>query len=95
MFDSLKLKFRVQSPPTGSTEVTVIAYTVDWINLYSNLNSDVIAVHNNITSRLKTLLQAVNQSFINTFITSLDTQNQDAQSNGRTYGRFRLRKSNN
>ena len=95
MFDTLKLKFRVQNPPTGTTTVTVIAYTVDWINLYSSLNSDVIAVQNNIASRLKTLLQAVNQPFINTFISSLDTQNQDGQQNGRTYGRFRLRKTNN
>lgn len=92
MFDSLKLKFRVVTPPTGNTDVQVTAFAIDWMNLYGSLNSDVIAVHNNVTSRLKTLLLAASQSNITAYINNSDFLNQEGQSNGRVYGRFRLKK---
>jgi hypothetical protein len=95
LFDSVKPKFRVVTPPTGTTNVSVTSYTVDWLNIYDQLNTDVYAVHNGVTQRLKALLLAANQPFITTFVNALDVINQDAQSNARVYGRFRLKRNNN
>jgi hypothetical protein len=94
LFDSLKIKFRVVTPPTGTNTVSLTAYTIDMMNLYSLLNIDAVAVNNNVTSRLKALLLAVGQTYLTNYINSVDTANQEAQSNARNYGRFRLRKKN-
>lgn len=94
LFDSLKIRFRVVNPPTGTNTVSVTGYTIDFINLYSILNSDAVSVNNNVTSRLKTLLTGVGQTYLTDFINSVDAANKEGQSNSRTYGRFRLRKKN-
>lgn len=94
LYDTVKTKFRVPVPPTGTTTVSVTAYTVDMVELYKRLVNDATALQANSTKRLRDLLVAVNQPYLTGRLDAIDVVAADAFTNGRRYGRFKLRRKN-
>jgi hypothetical protein len=93
LFDSLKVKFRVQNPPAGTNPVTVTAMTGDWILVLRKLYFDPVAINAGCTNRISTLLEAVNQPYLNGKITEIkDASNTTPFGAGRVFGRFKLRR---
>jgi hypothetical protein len=90
LFDSSKIKFRIPVPPTGLTNVSITGYTTDFIHLYSRLNMDAIALKGGCTSRLRTLLNAVGQTYLTNKLTAIDTEDTNLFQAGRQFGRFKL-----
>lgn len=97
--DTLKGKFRVQNPPTGTETLSVTAYAVEWVNIYSQLVNDATSIQANCTNRIKAILLALNKTYITDAITNIDTalelQYQEKYQTGRQFGRVRLRRVNN
>lgn len=94
LYDTVKAKFRVPVPPTGTNTVSVTAYTVDMVDLYKRLANDATALQTNSTKRLRDLLVAVNQPYLTGRLDAIDAVAADAFTNGRQYGRFKLRRKN-
>lgn len=92
-FDSLKVKFRVPSPPTGNTTVSFTAYTMDWVLLIQRLKTDEVALQANCTSRIEALLRAVGQTYLTAKIDDVDTDKIGVYTNRRQFGRSRLRRN--
>ena len=93
LFDSCKAKFRVQSPPTGNTTVSITAYTVDWYTVFVRLKNDALALKANCTSRIETLLRAVNQVYLTGKLDDLDAADINTVQAIRLFGRSRLRRN--
>lgn len=91
-FDSLKVKFRIQNPPTGTTTVSFIAYTQDWVLIIQKLKSNQIAISGGCTNRIETLLRAVGQGFLTTKLDAIDIDDTNSFQSFRTFGRSRLRR---
>lgn len=95
-FDSVKVKFRLQNPPTGNNQVAIgELYTVDWIRAYSRLHWNPIAIKAGAVGRVGTVLKAINQPYLTARITAMESVDTAEYLNARQYGRLRLRKSNN
>lgn len=92
-FDSLKILFRVPTPPTGSTTVSFTAYTMDWVLLIQRLKTDEVAIQANCTSRIEVLLRAVGQTFLTGKIDDVDADKAGVFQNRRQFGRSRLRRN--
>lgn len=92
--DSVKVKFRVQNPPTGTTTVSFTAYTMDWIFIIQNLKRDEIALQANCTSRIEALLRAVAQPYLTGKLDDIDVDRANEFQNKRQFGRSRLRRQN-
>lgn len=91
--DSIKVKFRVATPPTGNTPVSITAYTLDWVNLLQWLNDDHIALKSNTTKRVNDLLVAINQPYLNSKITAIARLDADMYTEKRIFGRNKLRRT--
>ena len=91
-FDSVKVKFRVQNPPTGNTTVSFTAYTQDWLLIIQKLKHSDIALNANCASRIETLLRAVNQSYLTGKLDESDVDITNSFQSFRTFGRSRLRR---
>lgn len=92
-FDSLKINYRVPSPPTGTTTVSFTAYTMDWVLLIQRLKTDETALQANCTSRIESLLRAVGQTFLTGKIDDIDIDRAGVFQNRRQFGRSRLRRN--
>ena len=92
LYDSIKVKFRVQNPPTGNTTVSVTGYTMDWLNMFRRLKNDQTALKANCTSRLENLLRAVNQVYLTGKLDALDTADTETFQAFRQLGRNKLRR---
>lgn len=95
IYDSMKAKFRVANPPTGNTLVPVTAVTMDWLLIYATLKGDAIALKGLCTSRLETLLRAVNQVYLTGKLDALDTADVNTFMVRILDGRFKLRRAGN
>lgn len=61
----MKTKFRVTSPPSGTTSVSMSGVPVRaWWWILFRLSYDPVAIHTNIVSRLSTLLTAVGNGWL-------------------------------
>jgi hypothetical protein len=94
LYDTVKIKFRVPVPPTGTSTVSVTGYTMDFIDLYKRLANDATALAANCTSRFRALLVGVNQPYLTGKLDAIDAAIQDQYTNIRQFGRFKLRKKN-
>lgn len=92
-FDSLKINYRVPSPPTGTTTVSFTAYTMDWVLLIQRLKTDETALQANCTSRIESLLRAVAQPYLTAKIDDIDVDRAGVFQNRRQFGRSRLRRN--
>jgi hypothetical protein len=92
LFDSIKAKVRVQNPPTGNTTFPLTGYTADFILLFDMLNNDELALKGGTTSRLETLLRAINQSYLTGKIDILQAADQANFGGCRAIGRQKSRR---
>jgi hypothetical protein len=92
VYDSVKVKFRVQNPPNGTTAVSVTAYTVDWIALIGKLNLDIYAIKANTFSRVETLLRGVGQPYLTGKLDAMAAADQDHITALRLFGRSKNRR---
>jgi hypothetical protein len=91
IYDSLKVRFRVQSPPTGNTPVSCTAYAADWLSIITRLKTDQIAIKANCTSRIETLLRAASV-YITGKLNIIDVADSDQFQAIRQFGRSKLRR---
>lgn len=92
LYDSIKVKFRVATPPTGNNTVSVTAYTLDWLIVISKLNNDDCALKALCTKRVVDLLRAVNQPYLTGKLNALDAADQNTFQSMRHFGRSKLRR---
>jgi hypothetical protein len=93
MFDAMKTKFRVTSPPSGTTNVQIDTIPIkQWLALSAKLRKDPYAIGGIVLSRYDAALRAANNSFMTAQLNAMDAQDTDIFMGFRTLGRFRLRK---
>ena len=92
LYDSLKVKFRIVTPTTNLTVVSVTAYTMDWINVYNRLTNDPVALKSLTAKRIYDLLIAVNQTYLTTKLTDMDAADQNTYIAFRVFGRSKIRR---
>jgi len=95
IYDSVKIKFRVANPPTGNTVVTISGYTVDFYNLFERLKNDAVSIKNGCTSRIETLLRALNQPYLTGKLDAIDLADTQTFQTMRQFGRDKLRRRTN
>jgi len=95
LYDSIKVKFRVQNPPTGNTIATVTATNADWLYIIRRLKNDATAIKANCTSRVETALRAAGQSWLVSELNKIDYGDQTTFSTMRQFGRQKLRRNIN
>lgn len=93
-FDSVKYKYRVQNEPTGNTLVSITLYTIDVIHGFTKLKNDPTALKANCTSRVETILRALNNVYLTGKLDQLDADDSATFSTMRGVGRFKLKKKN-
>lgn len=88
--DSMRVRYRATNNPTAMQTLTITGYSKDFIECLKALKNDICAKANNVDSRLKTLLNALNDSYINEKISVMDAGEQTRFITSKTYGKFRL-----
>lgn len=92
LFDSVKVKFRVETPPSGTTNVAITATIGELIGVDILLRRDPYAIGGNVWSRVNTALLAVGNSYMTTRLNDQQTTDTDLFTNNRLLGRAILRK---
>lgn len=93
LFDGLKAKFRVASPPTGTTNVTVDTIPIaQWLSVSAKLRTDPYAIGGSVFSRIDAALRAVNHSYLTGRLNVMDATDTEVFTNFRLLGRFKLRR---
>lgn len=96
IFDSVKVKFRLaQEAPTGTTTISVTAYTVDLIRLITRLKNDATAIKGGSATRVEALLRTLNQVYLTSKLDALDQADLATFISMRLFGRQKLKKSPN
>jgi hypothetical protein len=90
LFDSVKVKFRVASPPTGTTNVAVTATIGELLAVDQLLRRDPYAIGGSVWSRVNTALGVVNNSYMNTRLTAQQNDDTNLFMNNRSIGRSKL-----
>jgi len=93
VYDSIKIKFRVEVPPTGITDVSITAYTVDWLKVFQMIKEDAVSIKANCTSRIETSLRAVNQIYLTGKLDAIDVSDTDMFQAKRQFGRAKLKRT--
>lgn len=88
--DSMRVRYRLANKPTALQSLTITAYSKDLLEALKALKNDITAKANNVDTRLKALLNALNDSYISEKITLMDTGEQTHFTTAKTYGKFRL-----
>jgi hypothetical protein len=93
LFDALKAKFRVTSPPAGTTNVTVDTIAIaQWLGVSAKLRTDPYAIGGSVFSRIDASLRAVNHAYLTGRLNVMDSEDAGVFTNFRLLGRFKLRK---
>jgi hypothetical protein len=90
--DTVKAKFRVPSPPTGVTTMSITCYTIDWILLMRVMKYDVECVKSGATGRIEALLRSAGQTFLTAQLDQMDTDDTGSTVARRVRGRRLLRR---
>jgi hypothetical protein len=93
LFDGMKVKFRVTTPPTGTTNVIVDTIPIgQWLSLSAKLRTDPYAIGGSVFSRYDAALRAANNSYMTARLDAMNTGDTEVFTNFRLAGRGRLRK---
>lgn len=92
IFDSLKVKFRIASPPTNNTTVSLNGYTIDLYNVYARISNDPIAIRSGCAGRIETLLRNLNQASLTARLDALAASDTATYQMMRSIGRSKLRR---
>lgn len=93
--DTMRVKYRAANNPTATQNLSITGYSKDFIEVLKALKNDITAKANNVDARLKTLLNALNDSYINEKISLMDAGEQSQFTTAKTYGKFRLTRRRN
>lgn len=88
--DTMRVKYRQANKPTALQTLPITGYSKDFIEVLKALKNDITSKANNVDSRLKTLLNALNDSYINEKISLMDAGEQTQFVTAKTHGKFRL-----
>lgn len=88
--DTMRVKYRAANNPTATQNLSITGYSKDFIEVLKALKNDITAKANNVDARLKTLLNALNDSYINEKISLMDAGEQTQFTTAKKYGKFRL-----
>lgn len=93
LFDAMKVKFRVASPPSGTTNVVLDTIPIgQWLSVSARLRTDPYAIGGLVFSRYDVALRAVGNSFMTARLDAMNTADTEVFTNFRLTGRARLRK---
>lgn len=93
LFDAMKLKFRVSSPPTGTTNVVIdTIYTIQWVRVSERLRDDPMAIGGAVFSRVDAALRAISNSYLTARLDALNNRDTELFTTNRTLGRLKLRR---
>lgn len=93
LWDTMKGKFRVASPPSNNTTVQLDTIPIgEWFYLTSLLRRDAIAVNAGTLGRINTQLTALNIPFVTNRVNSQDADDQNNFTSQRILGRLKLRR---
>lgn len=93
LFDGMKAKFRVASPPSGNTLVQLDTIPIgDWLVLSKMLRRDAISQLSGTAGRINTALTNLNVPFLTNRLNDLDNDAQNIFQDARIAGRKILRK---
>jgi hypothetical protein len=93
MFDGMKLKFRVTSPPQNTTNVVIDTIPIgQWLALSAKLRTDPYAIGGSVWARYDAALRAANNTYMTGRLNTMDANDTDIFTGYRVLGRFRLRK---
>ena len=88
--DTLRVRYRAANNPTATQTIAITGYSKDFLEVLKALKSDITAKANNVDSRLKSLLNALGDTFISEKISVMDAGEQTQFITQRQYGKFRL-----
>ena len=88
--DSMRVRYRLANNPTALQSLAITAYSKDLLEALKALKNDITAKANNVDTRLKALLNALNDSYISEKITLMDNGEQTQFTTAKRYGKFRL-----
>lgn len=90
-YDAAKVKFRVQTPPTGTTNVSIDSVTVGtWLNIWLVLKRNPYAIGASADSRIETVLRAKNNAWLTGKINALIVDGTNYYNHLKDLGRKRL-----
>jgi hypothetical protein len=93
LFDAMKVKFRIASPPTGTTNVTIDTIPIkQWLGVSSQLRTDPYSVGGSVLTRYEAALRAANNTYMNGRLDAVASTDTDIFTSRRLFGRDRLRK---
>ncbi len=93
LFDAMKAKFRVASPPTGTTNVVLDTIPIgQWLGVSRQLRQDPYGIAGSVFSRYDVALRAANNIYMTGRLNTMDANDTDIFTGFRTLGRIRLRK---
>lgn len=90
-YDAAKAKFRVQTPPTGTTSVSIDSVEVGtWLNIWLVLKRNPYAIGASVDSRIETVLRAKNNVWLTGKINALIVDGTNYYNHLKDLGRKRL-----
>jgi hypothetical protein len=93
LFDAMKVKFRVASPPSGTTNVQLDTIPiVQWLSVSAKLRTDPYAIGGLVFSRYDAALRAANNTYMTSRLDAMNTGDTEVFTTFRLSGRSRLRK---
>lgn len=93
LFDAIKLKARVQNPPTNTTLVALDSIQVKtWLLVSNFIRKDYIAIQAGIFSRLDATLRAKNNAYLTRLLNEANAYDTNLYLNIRQAGRNRYKK---
>lgn len=93
LFDAMKAKFRIASPPSGTTNVTIDTIPIkQWLGVSGQLRTDPYAIGGSVLTRYETALRAANNTYMNGRLDAVAATDTDIFTGRRLFGRDRLRK---
>lgn len=93
LYDGMKVKFRVASPPLGTTNVQLDTIPIgQWLSVSTKLRIDPYAIGGSVYSRVDAALRAVGNSYLTARLNAMDAGDTEVFTSFRTLGRFRLRR---
>lgn len=93
LFDSIKVKYRIQNPPSGTETIDLNGYTADWVTVISRLNIDYIAIDAGVRNRVRDLLVSVNQPYLTARIDAMTVNTIAQAADKRQFGRRKGRRN--
>lgn len=93
LFDAMKAKFRIASPPSGTTVVTIDTIPIgQWLNVSAKLRTASYAIIGSVWARYDAALRTASNTFMTAQLNAMDAADTEVFTNYRLVGRAKLRR---